>query len=76
MKEVILCGDFVWYVVILCQFWEVKKQLVVSVSNFQFDVIYDDVIDVGVLVGKILGVGGGGFFMFFVLLVCWMVVLC
>jgi D-glycero-alpha-D-manno-heptose-7-phosphate kinase len=46
--------------------WEMKRRLNDGVSNPQFDQYYEDAIKAGALGGKILGAGGGGFFLFYV----------
>lgn len=46
--------------------WNIKKQMSEGISNPTFDQIYEDAISAGALGGKILGAGGGGFFMFYV----------
>jgi len=46
--------------------WHIKKQMSDGISNPVFDQIYEDAISSGALGGKILGAGGGGFFLFYV----------
>ena len=46
--------------------WEEKKELSKSISNLTIDAIYDKAIKCGAIGGKILGAGGGGFFLFYV----------
>lgn len=46
--------------------WSIKKQMSDGISNPAFDQIYEDAISAGALGGKILGAGGGGFFLFYV----------
>lgn len=48
------------------QMWQMKKELADGVSNASLDQIYDRAIDAGALGGKLLGAGGGGFFLFIV----------
>ena len=45
--------------------WQIKKNLSQKVSNPHFDDIYETARKSGALGGKILGAGGGGFFMFY-----------
>ena len=45
--------------------WQIKKKLSSSVSNSKIDNLYDLAIKYGALGGKILGAGGGGFFLFY-----------
>lgn len=46
--------------------WEEKKKIVDSISNKYFDDIYEKAISAGAVGGKLLGAGGGGFFIFYV----------
>jgi D-glycero-alpha-D-manno-heptose-7-phosphate kinase len=46
--------------------WEEKKKTSTKVSNSVFDKQYNEAKDIGALGGKIIGAGGGGFFMFYV----------
>ena len=43
--------------------WEIKKGLSPSVTNESLDSLYSSLIDLGVTGGKLLGAGGGGFFL-------------
>ena len=51
---------------LLNEVWELKKGLANNISNNDFDKIYEKGIDAGALGGKLLGAGGGGFFLFVV----------
>ena len=46
--------------------WKKKKELATNISNPELDNIYNTAIKNGVIGGKILGAGGGGFFLFYV----------
>lgn len=46
--------------------WMRKKQMASGVSSQEFDSIYETARDAGAVGGKILGAGGGGFFLFYV----------
>ena len=46
--------------------WELKRSLCDSISNRTLDTIYDRAVATGALGGKILGAGGGGYFLFYV----------
>lgn len=46
--------------------WILKKSLSGSISSPEIARIYDTAIEAGALGGKLLGAGGGGFFMFYV----------
>ena len=46
--------------------WQLKRSLCDSISNPMLDTIYENAIAAGALGGKILGAGGGGYFLFYV----------
>lgn len=46
--------------------WELKKQLADGISNPEIDEIYKKGRNAGAIGGKVLGAGGGGFFLFYV----------
>ena len=46
--------------------WNLKRSLCDSISNPMLDTIYERAIAAGALGGKILGAGGGGYFLFYV----------
>ena len=46
--------------------WELKRSLCDGISNSVLDKIYERAVVAGALGGKILGAGGGGYFLFYV----------
>lgn len=46
--------------------WQLKRGFASSVSNARVDAIYSAAMSAGALGGKLLGAGGGGYFLFFV----------
>ena len=46
--------------------WQLKRSLCNGISNPMLDTIYERAIAAGALGGKILGAGGGGYFLFYV----------
>lgn len=46
--------------------WRFKRELSSQITNSQLDKIYDDALNHGAIGGKLLGAGGGGYFIFFV----------
>ena len=46
--------------------WKFKRELSNQISNKKLDKIYDDALSNGAIGGKLLGAGGGGYFIFFV----------
>ena len=51
---------------LLDQSWMLKKQITKGISDSTFDDIYDTAKKNGALGGKLLGAGGGGYFLFYV----------
>ena len=51
---------------LLHESWLEKKSLSSSITNSRIDAIYDTALKNGALGGKLLGAGGGGFFIFYV----------
>ena len=47
--------------------WLFKRQFSSKISSIRLDQIYEDAIEHGAIGGKLLGAGGGGFFLFYVL---------
>jgi len=56
-------GDFDEYGRLVASYWEIKKSFP-GVSNTTFDSIYRHALKNGAIGGKLMGAGGGGFFMF------------
>lgn len=46
--------------------WQFKRQLSSKISNARLDQIYESALNHGAVGGKLLGAGGGGFFIFYV----------
>ena len=51
---------------LLHESWLAKKSLSSQISNNKIDEIYNSVIEKGAVGGKLLGAGGGGFFLFYI----------
>ena len=66
MKEKILKGKLRDFGLGLDVAWNLKRQFSNKISNDKLDELYSYAIEKGALGGKLLGAGGGGFFMFFV----------
>ena len=58
------CLDEVGY--LLHNAWQLKRSLCDSISNPMLDTVYERAVAAGALGGKILGAGGGGYFLFYV----------
>lgn len=65
-KQYLIEGDVDNFGKTFHEHWLVKKTLSDKVSNSQIDTWYDEAIKAGALGGKILGAGGGGWFVFYV----------
>ncbi len=50
---------------LLHEHWEVKKGLSAKISSSFIDQVYEAALKEGVLGGKLMGAGGGGYFMFY-----------
>lgn len=59
-KNLTNCGE------ILNENWQIKKSLDKSVSSKYLNEIYKTAVESGAIGGKILGAGGGGYFLFLV----------
>jgi D-glycero-alpha-D-manno-heptose-7-phosphate kinase len=57
-------GEIYKFGTLLNQHWQVKKQLSREITTTYIDKIYKMAMENGALGGKIMGAGGGGFFMF------------
>ncbi len=56
-------GDLDAFGRLMDEHWRVKRDMSQKMSNSAFDELYDNVKKAGALGGKILGAGGGGFFL-------------
>lgn len=50
---------------VLDEYWRLKKSMSSKMSSAHFDEVYDTARRAGALGGKIMGAGGGGYFMFY-----------
>jgi D-glycero-alpha-D-manno-heptose-7-phosphate kinase len=66
MHRHLLRGELLDFGRCLHRGWELKRSLSSSISNPQIAEIYDVALKSGAVGGKLLGAGGGGFFLFFV----------
>ena len=65
-ENILKHGDLNDFGKLLHESWLEKKQLSPSIANIKIDEIYKSAIEQGALGGKLLGAGGGGFFLFYV----------
>ena len=64
--NVLMRNDFDKVGQLLHENWQLKRGLAGSISNDRLDTTYRLALDAGVLGGKLLGAGGGGYFLFYV----------
>lgn len=60
-----LNGDLDTFGDLLDEHWRIKRQMSADITNGKFDEIYSVARKAGALGGKIMGAGGGGYFMFY-----------
>jgi D-glycero-alpha-D-manno-heptose-7-phosphate kinase len=66
MRNLLLRGRLLEFGYALDEAWQSKRGLSSKISNPRLDGIYQGAIQNGALGGKLLGAGGGGFFLFYV----------
>jgi D-glycero-alpha-D-manno-heptose-7-phosphate kinase len=66
MRNYLLKGKLLDFGRALHKAWELKKSFSTKISNPMLDGIYNGAIENGAIGGKLLGAGGGGFFLFYV----------
>ena len=66
IRNHLLRGRLMQFGQTLHEAWQLKRQLSSKISNGALDKIYEDAISCGVVGGKLLGAGGGGFYLFYV----------
>ena len=66
MKSRLLKGQLDDFGELLHKAWTIKKNFSAKISNQSLDEIYKFAIEKGALGGKLLGAGGGGYFLFYV----------
>jgi len=65
VRDALVCGDLRRFGELLDLHWQTKKNLSSQVSNQRIDQTYSIARLSGALGGKIMGAGGGGFFVFY-----------
>jgi D-glycero-alpha-D-manno-heptose-7-phosphate kinase len=66
MRNLLLRGRLLEFGHALDEAWQTKRRLSSKISNMRLDAVYDGAMRNGALGGKLLGAGGGGFFLFYV----------
>lgn len=65
-QDCLLSGDLASFGKLLNEHWEVKKTMSEKMTSTSIDDLYNLAINLGALGGKVMGAGGGGYFMFYV----------
>jgi len=65
-RKYLLRGDLVNFGECLDTAWRLKRNFSSMITNDHIDAIYEGALENGALGGKLLGAGGGGFFIFYV----------
>lgn len=65
LNDCLYKGDLKDFGPILHEGWLLKKKLASKISNSRLDDIYNTALKAGATGGKVLGAGGGGFFLFY-----------
>ncbi len=66
IRNHLLRGRLLQFGQALHEAWQLKRQFSGKISNAKLDMIYDQALCHGAVGGKLLGAGGGGFFIFYV----------
>lgn len=61
-----LRNDYEGFGILMDNYWNLKRKLNSKVTDDKFDRMYEDAKEMGAIGGKIVGAGGGGFFLFVV----------
>jgi D-glycero-alpha-D-manno-heptose-7-phosphate kinase len=65
-RKYLLRGDLVNFGECLDTAWRLKRNFSSMITNDHIDAVYEGALENGALGGKLLGAGGGGFFIFYV----------
>ena len=66
MRNQLLRGKLLQFGQLLDEAWQIKRQISSKISSTRMDQIYQDARNHGAIGGKLLGAGGGGFFLFYI----------
>jgi len=66
IRDHLLRGRLLQFGQALHEAWQLKRQFSEKISNAWLDALYDNALRHGAVGGKLLGAGGGGFFLFYV----------
>jgi D-glycero-alpha-D-manno-heptose-7-phosphate kinase len=65
LRRALVGGDYSTVGYCLDEGWRRKRRLATGISDARFDALYERAVAAGATGGKILGAGGGGFFLFY-----------
>jgi len=65
MRTALLAGRLIRFAEILHEGWMIKKTMAPDISDLNLDGLYARALEAGAVGGKLLGAGGGGFFLFY-----------
>jgi D-glycero-alpha-D-manno-heptose-7-phosphate kinase len=65
-KRILLAGEIDTYGEMLHEHWTNKRKMASNMADSSIDEHYDEARKAGAIGGKLMGAGGGGFFMFYV----------
>lgn len=65
IRDHLLRGRLLQFGQALHEAWQLKRQFGCKISNGNLDSVYEDALRHGAIGGKLLGAGGGGFFLFY-----------
>lgn len=65
MRNHLLRGRLVEFARLLHQAWQIKRGLGSKIATSEIDATYEGALRNGAIAGKLLGAGGGGFFLFY-----------
>ncbi len=66
LRDLLMRGDIEGFANSLNKVWEIKKDINENISSKDIDKMYKDLIQAGASGGKLLGAGGGGYFLMLV----------
>ena len=66
LRDMLMRGDIEGFANSMNKVWEMKKTLNKNVSSRELDKMYEDLMQAGASGGKLLGAGGGGYFLMLV----------
>jgi len=66
MKRDLLRARYDNFAILLEETWSIKKESDPRVTNAELDKIHETALNAGAMGGRLLGTGGGGYFIFYV----------